>query len=109
MTFPEKSRAAYSEPFNEAFDATNSLFNSPACEAVYCFFWSLQVLRVNGYYVRTNKEKIDDYRRWNLKLKWRPEAHLQLQIITVGAAKDNKMKIFAIVTLNHQFEMVLKF
>ncbi len=49
--------------FNEAFNATDSLFNSPVCGAAYCFFASLLVLRVNGYYVQTNKEKVDDYRR----------------------------------------------
>ncbi len=27
--------------------------------------------------------------------------HLQLTIITVGAAKDNEMKIFEIITLNY--------
>ncbi len=37
-----------------------------------------------------------------LKLKWGRKTHLQLQIITIGAAKDNEMKIFEIVTLrNH--------
>ncbi len=41
-----------------------------------------------------HKEKIDDYRRWNLKLKWGLKTHLQLPIIAVGAVKDNEMKIF---------------
>ncbi len=31
-------------------------------EAVYCFFQSLLVLWVKGYYGRTHKEKTDDYR-----------------------------------------------
>ncbi len=44
-------------------NATDSLFNSPVCEAPYCFFRFLLVSRVNGYYGRTNKEKIDDYRQ----------------------------------------------
>ncbi len=35
-----------------------------------------------------------------LKLKCGPKTHLQLTIITIGAAKDNKMKVFAIVTLS---------
>ncbi len=39
---------------------------SPVCEEACCFFCSLLALRVNGYYGQTNKEKIDDYRRWNL-------------------------------------------
>ncbi len=30
----------------------------------------------------------------------RPKTHLQLPIIAVGAAKDNKMKIVKIITLN---------
>ncbi len=38
------------------------------CEAPYCFFRSLLALRVNCYYDRTNKENIDDYWRWNLKV-----------------------------------------
>ncbi len=65
------------------------------------FFRSLLAFRVNGYYGRTNKEKVNDYRRWNLKLKLKrgPKTHLQLPIITIGAAKDNKMKIFQIITL----------
>ncbi len=29
--------------------------------------------------------------------KWAPKTHLQLSIITIGAAKDNKKKIFDIV------------
>ncbi len=41
---------------------TDSLFNSPACEAEYYFFRSLLVLQVNGYYGRPNKEKVDDNR-----------------------------------------------
>ncbi len=35
-----------------------------------------------------------------LKLKWGPKTHLQLQIITIGATKDNEMKIFEIITLS---------
>ncbi len=42
------------------------------------FLWSLLALRVNSYYGRTNGEKIDE--RW-------------------GAAKDNEIKIFKIITL----------
>ncbi len=30
--------------------------------------------------------------------KWGPKTHLQLPIITIGAGKDNKMKIFEIIT-----------
>ncbi len=63
-TFPEKSREAQSLAFNKAFNATDSLFNSPVLEAAYLFFRSLLALRVNGYYGWTNKEKVDDYRRW---------------------------------------------
>ncbi len=37
-TFPEKSQAAHSETFNKAFNAADLLFNSPVCEAPYCFF-----------------------------------------------------------------------
>ncbi len=33
------------------------------------------------------------------ELKWGPETHLQLQIIAIDAAKENKMKIFEIMTL----------
>ncbi len=61
-TFLEKSQAAHSEALNKVFNAADSLFNSPVCEAVYCFFRSLLALRVSGYYGQTNKEKIHDYR-----------------------------------------------
>ncbi len=56
---------------------------------------------VSGYYGRTNKEKMEDYRWWNLKLKlnWGPKTYLQLQLIAIGAAKDNEMKIFKIIIL----------
>ncbi len=95
VTFLEKSQMAHSLAFN----TTDSLFNSPACEAAYCFSQSLQVLWENAYYARTNKEKIDDYRRWNLKLKlkWGPKTHLQLPLIAIGI--DNEMKISEIITL----------
>ncbi len=56
-----KSQAAHSLAFN----AADSLFNSPVCEAAYCFF-PVSVSRVNGYNGSKNKEKITDYRRWNL-------------------------------------------
>ncbi len=72
-TFPEKSQAAHSSAFNKTFNATDSLFISPVCEVACCFFWSLLALWVNCYYKRTNKEKIDDYRRWNLKLETETE------------------------------------
>ncbi len=78
-----KSQVAHSSAFNKAFNATDSLFNSPVCEAVYCFFRSLLALRVNGNYCRTNIE-----------------TDLQLPIIAIGAAEDNKMKIFEIMTLS---------
>ncbi len=93
----ENSEAVHSSAFN----TTDSLFSSPVCEAAFCFFWSLLVLWVNCCYGRTNKVKIDDYRWWNLKLKlkWGPETHLLLLIITKCAIKDNKMKIFKIITL----------
>ncbi len=81
------------------FNPTDSLFNSPACEAAYCFFWSLLALRVNSYHGRTNKEKIDSHRRWS-ELKWGPKTHLQLQMFAKGAAKDNEMKIFENTTLS---------
>ncbi len=77
-TFPEKSQAAHIKAFNKAFNATDSLFNSLVCEAAYCFFQSLLTLWVNGYYGRTNKEKIDDCRRWNMKLMWSPKTHLPI-------------------------------
>ncbi len=62
---------------------------------------SVLALRVNFYYDQANKEKIDDSRRWNLKLKlkWGPKTDLQLLIIAIGAAKDNKMKIFEIICI----------
>ncbi len=106
----KKLQAAHSLAFNKTFNATDSLFNSPVCEAVYCIFWSLLALWVNGYYGRTNKEKIDDYRRWNLKLKlkWGPKTHLQLPIITIGAVKENEMKIFKILTLSKSTNVIGK-
>ncbi len=39
-TFPEKSQEVHSQAFN----STDSLFNSPVCEAVCCFFRSLLAL-----------------------------------------------------------------
>ncbi len=96
-TFPEKSKAAHSLAFNKAFNATDSLFNSPVDEAVHCFLQSVLLLWVNSYYGRTNKGKIDDYRRWNLT----SEVHkLQLLLIAIGAVEDNKMKIVEILTLS---------
>ncbi len=82
-TFLEKSQAAHSSAFHKAFNATDSLFNSPVCEAACCFFRSLLALRVNGYYGRTNGQKIDD-----------PKTYLQLPIIAIVAVKEKKMKIF---------------
>ncbi len=35
--------------------------------------------------------------------KWDPKTHLQLPIIAIGAVKDNKMKIFDIITLKLDF------
>ncbi len=35
-----------------------------------------------------------------LELKWGPKTHLQLPIIAIGAAKDNEMKIFQIITVS---------
>ncbi len=89
-------------PFKKAFNAIGSLFTSPVCEAAYCFFRSLLVLWVNCYYGWTNKEKIKDYRWWSLKLKlkWGPKTCMQLPLITIGATKDNKMKIFGITVLS---------
>ncbi len=100
-TFLEKSQVAHSLAFNKAFNATDSLFDSPVCEAACCFFRSLLVLQVNGYYGWTNKEKVDDYRRGNLKVKlrWGQKTDLQLPIIARGAVKDFKMKIFEMLTL----------
>ncbi len=69
----EKSQAMHR---NKALNATDS----PLLES-----W------VSGYYGRTNKGKIDD---------WGPKTQLQLPIITIGAAKDNKMKIFELITLS---------
>ncbi len=91
-TFSEKSQAAHSLAFNKAFNLTDLLCNS--------LFATLLALWVNAYYGQINKEKTDNYRRWNLKLKlkWGPRTHLQLLIITIGAAKDNELKIFEIIT-----------
>ncbi len=42
-----------------------------------------------------------------LKVKWGPETHLQLPIIAIGAAKDNEMKIFEIMTLTQKYKSSL--
>ncbi len=89
-TFPEKSQAAHSSTFNKTFNATDSLFSWAGCEAACCFFWSLLALWVNGYYGRTNKEKVDDNRREN----WS-------ELITKGAVED-EIKIFDMITLKYQ-------
>ncbi len=81
-TFLEKSQVLHSLAFN----ATDSLFNSPVCEVVCCFFRSLLALGVNGYYGRTNKEKTDGYRQWNLGS---PKTHLQLLIVATGERNED--------------------
>ncbi len=57
-TFSEKSQAAQSQAFNKAFSAADSLFDSPVCEAAYCFFRPLLALQVNGYYGWTKKRSM---------------------------------------------------
>ncbi len=52
--------------YDPAFNSADSLFNSPVFEAVYCFFRSLLALWENSNYGRTNKEKVDDNKRWKL-------------------------------------------
>ncbi len=37
-----------------------------------------------------------------MKLKRGPKTHLHLQIIAIGAVKDNEMKIFEITTLTEK-------
>ncbi len=81
--------------FNKAFNATDSLFNSPVCEVACCFFWSLLALQ---HYVWTHKEKVDDYRPWNLWSEVQKYTCKTHPLIATGAAKDNKMKIFEITT-----------
>ncbi len=95
-TFPEKSQAAHCYAFNKAFNATDN-FNSPVCEAAYCFFPSLLALRVNGYHGRTNKQLLtaDDETETEVRSKNAP-----ISDYAIGAAKDNKMTIFEIITLN---------
>ncbi len=41
-----------------------------------------------------------DDETWEVKLKWGPKTHLQLQTVAIGTAKDNEKKIFEIITLN---------
>ncbi len=70
----------------------------------------LLLLWLNGFYDRTNKGKIDDYRRWNLNLKVKrgPKTHLQLLIITKGAVKNNEMKNNEIMTLSKSTKVLNK-
>ncbi len=84
-TFLEKSQVAHSWAFN----ATDSLFNSPVC-VWSSFFRSLLAVWVNCYYGKQTK-----------KMKWGPKTHLQLPLISMGAAKDNdnKKHLLEIITL----------
>ncbi len=41
---------------SSAFNATDSLFKSPVCEATCCSFRSLLALQVNCYCGQTNKD-----------------------------------------------------
>ncbi len=93
-TFPKKSQVSHSSALNKAFNATDSLFNSSVCRAVYCFFLVSASIVSKQLLWRTNKEKIDDCGQWNLKLKlkWGSKTHPQLQIIAIAAAKDDKIK-----------------
>ncbi len=82
------------------FSATDLLINSPACVTRRTvFFQSLLVLRVNGYYGWTNKEKVwkrssTDDETWKVRSK-------NTSAITHyrHAVKDNKVKIFEFITL----------
>ncbi len=62
----------------------------------------LLALRVNCFYGRKNKEKVDDYWQRNLKTEVRSKNTPAITAYDIGAAKDNKMKIFKIISEPNQ-------
>ncbi len=96
-TFLEKSRAAHSQTFNKAFNTTDSLFNSPVCEAAYRFF-PVSARVASKRLLWLNKQR-KGRRPLTMKLEG-PKTHLHLPIIAIGAVKESEMKIFEIITQN---------
>ncbi len=88
-TFTEKSQAAHSYAFNKAFNVTDPLFNSPVCEAAYCFFWSGLAEQTKKILMTTDEET------WNWRKAHKHTCHYR------SSPQDNERKVCEIITLIH--------